>query len=298
MRPHPALEWAHHYVPDPLRMMHASLFLPRDPERFAWAREYEAPGFRPVHLLECWLDLATASVVLAVLWFAALWVCNRVSRRFAAVDPAHKRMYVVANVSKTLVLGGMAVSHTWWFHGMTACIFDDWTGFGEVDDLFMKRTVVVYLVTDVVALFAVSKLPRTTIVHHVTAFALCSIVFAVDLDVRGWGSGLGVAKMIQVYGLFSTLAYLTNGYLALRVVFHAGETFMDTLATTAYWTYLASLVCNWGFHAVWFARVFASGLGNWLTAVYLAAIVLVGRDDIILIKWLRARESRVKRAAD
>ena len=47
--------------------------------------------------------------------------------------------------------------------------------------VYVKRTVVVYVVTDLVALYMVPRLPRTTVIHHVLCVVLCVALMTFEL---------------------------------------------------------------------------------------------------------------------
>jgi len=63
----------------------------------------------------CLFFLALCSL-LAVTWVIAARVLEAVWPQFRNIQPAHKKMYVVANLSKALILGLQAVSASWWYY--------------------------------------------------------------------------------------------------------------------------------------------------------------------------------------
>ena len=75
----------------------------------------------------------------------------------------------------------------------------------------VKHISALYVVTDVVSLWLVPKLPQSTVVHHCISWLLALIVFGTD--VRTPQSN--VVRMILLYGAWSTVPYLVNAFLAL-----------------------------------------------------------------------------------
>ena len=134
---------------------------------------------------------------------------------FRDVKPS-KRMYVIANLSKALVLGLQAVSPTWLYYsylhyrctprlllttaGMAPlgeCTFSSVPG----QSFLCKCISAAYISTDIAALLVVPKLPMTTVVHHVSTALLSLYIFPLDLDASP------VGQKLMMYGFWSTLAF-------------------------------------------------------------------------------------------
>ena len=81
----------------------------------------------------------------------------------------------------------------------------------------LKCVGVMYVATDLVALYMVPKLLRSTVGHHVTTPTLYMVVAAMDLSIKGWDGLRGVGKMSLLYGACSSIAFPVNVYLRLRV---------------------------------------------------------------------------------
>ena len=144
--------------------------------------------------------------------------------------------------------------------------------------IVIKRSVVLYVVTDVIALFWIPKLPRTTVVHHVVSWVLCFVIFANDMPRSN------VIQKIGMYGSWSTISFLVNFYLAMRVLSDAKWT--DHLAKVALLTYVVCCAGNWVWHVCWVvdhARKFTLSVPMIL---YVASLLPVVRDDIVLMSWL------------
>ena len=147
-----------------------------------------------------------------------------------------------------------------------------------------------YIATDLVALLIVPKLPFSTKMHHIVTTLLIIGVSAVDIEVKGYGGLLGVCKMAVLYGIFSTMPFLVNAYLALRVVYSKGE-WLHILAKMGLWPYLLCCACNWTVHVIWLCYLVYNWEISIINILYLLAISNMVNDDIILIKWLIKRSS-------
>ena len=155
------------------------------------------------------LVIASVAVALGIVLLRMVW--HAADPAFAAITPSHKQLYVVANVVKAGMLGAMVLSWRWWTANYEAFAND---AFLSVP---MKRTSVLYIATDVVALAIVPKLPTTTKVHHYVATLLVLFVCATDATTPGFGGTLGVAKMIVVLQRDSNSQSLDPAHTALPV---------------------------------------------------------------------------------
>ena len=240
--------------------------------------------FTPDDFVDGVACFAVLCVVITIGMFFVKHVWEYLDPSFAAINPPHKKWYVVANLSKALLLGVMASSHRYWlgtYHMYTNDHFQV---------LEVKRCGVIYVATDAVALYMVPKLPRSTVIHHISTIFLVGLVTAINLDIKGWSGLLGVSKMAVLYAIFSTVAYSVNAYLAFRVVYPKAS-WLKWLVKISLWTYLLCCACNWSVHALWLVNLLTSfqiSVFNFLYAIVLAAIV---HDDIVLIKWLMNKSS-------
>jgi hypothetical protein len=222
-----------------------------------------------------------SSCALICLFFIAYFIWNKLDNRFAGISPSHKKWYVVANMSKCVLLAIQCLSVKYWIGFYRGFALD------EFRNIEYKRTSVFYVITDFVALLMVPKLPFSTILHHVTTVTLSFVVWSVDLHVKGWTGLLGVSKMLLMYGGFSTVPFTVNGYLALRVVYP--KSFITSICCkVALVTYLLCCACNWSIHAVWLVTTHDISV---FSGIYLLCVSFLINDDIILIKWLLAKNS-------
>lgn len=261
------------------------------PDRFTFAPlrnllpESPSPFFTPDDLVDTLVCLFIACTVIAVGMSVLKLLWEKMDSRFASISPSHKKWYVVANVSKAFLLGCMCVSSRYWIYAYHSFYLDDLS-----HQLTAKRCGVLYMATDLVALVMVPKLPHSTIVHHVTTTVIIVLISAVNLSDKGYAGVLGVCKMAVLYGIFSTMPYLVNAYLAFRVLYEKTG-WICVLVKASLWTYLLCCACNWTAHLMWLYSLVVSWELSIASVLYLLAFSALVHDDIVLIKWLAKRSS-------
>lgn len=184
------------------------------------------------------------------------------------------------------MLAMLALSPTWLVLNYTGYYLGVWD-MTPLDVIVVKRSVAAYVVVDVVALFIVPKLPRTTVIHHVVAAVLCLVIVTQDLPNND------LVQKIAMYGSWSTLSWAVNFFLAMRVMYD-GERWVDFLAVGALITYVLCCIGNWTWHVCWFIAHLQNGTVTVGMVAYLICICAVIRDDIILMGWLYKRGTRAK----
>ena len=239
--------------------------------------------FTPDEFIDGLVSTLVISICVTISIFFTREVWNCFDSRFNSISPAHKKMYVVANMSKAGLLAILALSPRYWVGSYNCFVLD------EFKAIETKRCGIIYIVTDLVALFIVPKLPRSTVFHHITTTVMSVLVCSMNLQVKGWNGLLGVSKMGVLYGLFSSAAFPVNIYLALRVVYSSAK-WLNVLAKFSLLTYVICCALNWSIHAVWLFRI----LYDWRNLslfpfLYLVAIYFIVTDDIVLMKWLYGR---------
>eukprot|EP00735_Rhodelphis_limneticus_P001887 TRINITY_DN1259_c0_g1::TRINITY_DN1259_c0_g1_i1::g.26863::m.26863 TRINITY_DN1259_c0_g1::TRINITY_DN1259_c0_g1_i1::g.26863 ORF type:complete len:348 (-),score=69.62 TRINITY_DN1259_c0_g1_i1:14-997(-) len=291
--------------PDPLKYLHEWLLLPRPLSREEVDNYTNLPSFlhgykdffdslpvdTPQEFVDATACLVKAIAILTAALVAVHFIWNIVWSGFRNVNPAHKKWYVVANVSKAFFLGAMSVSRLWWWYGHKGLWQDQWH-FHPLQGCYTKRTGVLYVVTDIVALYMVPKLPKSTIIHHWATLFLCMWTWA------STDHSSVVFRMINVYGAFSALAFLVNFYLAMRVIYPDRRPFMEFIRICAFWTYFFACAGNWTWHACWAINLLLGGNLSITAIIYLCSLAFVGQDDIVLMKWLWNPKPPPKKADD
>ena len=117
--------------------------------------------FTPCQLYDAFKSFVNMLVILTTLMFAvhALW--RTVSPTFATIQPKHKQWYVVANIFNASCLAILACSYSWLVFVYRGYYLDEWHS-TPLLMFYVKRSVGLYVVMDVVALYMVPKLPKTT----------------------------------------------------------------------------------------------------------------------------------------
>lgn len=246
--------------------------------------------FTPEDAVDGILSLMVMGVIVALCMVLVREVWNYLDPNFRAISPAHKKLYVVANLSKAILLGILTLSPRYWVGSLR--FYDD-----AFQGIEIKRCGIIYISTDFVALLLVPKLPKSTILHHIVTSLLALVIISMDLQMPGWNGLLGVAKMGVLYGLFSSAAYPVNGFLALRVVYPKAK-WMPALVLLSLLTYLVCCFLNWGIHLVWLWRILGNFEFSIYTLLYLVAVYFMVTDDIVLIKWLINRGVGKKKKLD
>ena len=235
-------------------------------------------------LLDCIIGLTIICIWLTIAFIVCKYIWDYIDPSFSSITPVHKKWYVVGNMSKALFLGILVFNSFYKTFLHQICI-DKFP-----DQLGMKRYTVTYLATDVVVLYMIPKLPKSTIIHHVTSILACFLSFATNYDVKGFTGLLGFSKMIVAYGALSSMSGLVNAYLALRVVYRNSNK-MKILCYLSLMTYIFVCGINWTFQLSWLIGVLKALDYSVFSIMYIGVLAFIINDDIVLIKWLLKQSS-------
>lgn len=138
-----------------------------------------------------------------------------------------------------------------------------------------------YAIPDFVSLFMVSRMSWTTILHHLAVCVFNAASLYNDYQQNN------VCRLMVVYAIFSTFAYLVNLLLAIR--FLGISSFMRSIMSgLALLIYSSCCGVNWTWQVYYIPKLISAG-HTWSVYSYVALIVLVVWDDIVLMKWLYAK---------
>lgn len=238
-------------------------------------------AFLPDDFIDGVVGLALLCLVITPALVASKYLWEWMDPEFKNITPTHKKWYVVANMSKAFFLLCIAASPRFWIGMYRGFILDNWPS----SLLFVKRCVVLYVSTDLVALYMVPKLPTSTLVHHVITVMVVLTVVGVNIRVRGTVGLLGACKMAVMYGCFSSIPYLVNAYLGLRVVY-SKRWWMYELCRFSLIMYLLCCFLNWLAHSLWLMGYWGNTDFSLPIILYLLMVMTMINDDIVLIKWL------------
>jgi len=193
---------------------------------------------------------------------------DKYSRSFREINPEHKKMYVVKNFIKSLMLANLCrliPEHIWGvFHG-------------DCDLYFMKRCAIHYVINDIIGLLIVKKLPTTTKIHHVTT-TLFAFLTLLKTD-----NTIDIITLIEIYAMFSALAFCVNFYLGFRVL-PSNSKLKKILSLLSFIVYFVTCIINWIAQAYLVYKLFFVSVAQ--VCVYVVFFFSVARDDVILMKWL------------
>jgi len=190
---------------------------------------------------------------------------NSYLKSFNAINPSHKKMYVIKNYVKSFYLFCLCFTLPYFING-------------EYNILFIKRCTIYYIINDLIGLILVKKLPNTTIIHHTTT-SLCGIALFMKSN-----NNLDILTLIVLYAIFSSMAFSVNLYLAYRV--HSINIKIKSyLSQISLYNYILCCLINWPVQLYLFCIIFLS-IPIYEMILYIYFLYSVMRDDIILMKWL------------
>lgn len=181
----------------------------------------------------------------------------------------YKKQYVVKNIVKSINLAGLTI-YSIPYIIYPAIFYSTW------DNNIMHICGLFYGSNDLVALLYVNNLPETTKNHHKITVILSLVNLGIDYNVST------VGRMMFIYTLASSSAYLVNYYLGTRYLYKKGS--LVDMKKKARNIYGISLILNWGWHFWWCVNFYnLLGLQH---LVYFGLMSWVIKDDIILFNWL------------
>ena len=224
--------------------------------------------------------LAVSTVLFIVLSYLLHFLLNRTLKVFRNINPVHKKWYVIANVLKACLLAFICLN-TQFYMGIYTLAVGEFVPMVE-----LKRTTVLYIVSDFAGLIIVPKLPFTTKMHHIFTFFIGILIWSSNLNIQGFAGIIGVAKMSFIYGCYSCIPFLVNLFLGLRVLFPKNRA-MVVLSFMAFLTYIFCCALNWSSHIVWLINcILTLDITIW-TVLYAFMLLYIVRDDLILMNFLR-----------
>jgi hypothetical protein len=192
-----------------------------------------------------------------------LYLYDRV-KSYSSLDEA-KQVYVIKNVLKGLYLCFIMLCSTYY-------VIPDIIN-GVWNNTIIQTFASLYVSNDIVGLYNV-KLHASTRLHHMT----CAVFL-----LGAWGADFQqsqTAKMLAMYTIFSAASFPVNLYLGARYLFRKENPDMVALKHCASMTYVLCCAMNWivqcymGWHN-----------SELYLAPYIAGLVFIVYDDIILLRW-------------
>lgn len=218
--------------------------------------------------MEIYNEFSLVFYITTFMYFITRNLLDKFKPSFNSINPSHKKMYVVKNYIKSFFLAGLCL-YLYKFIELLN---------GTLDLMFIKKCAVYYVMNDVIGLLLVKKLPTTTKIHHITT---CLCALAIVMKER---NNLDVLTLVVLYAVFSSIAFCVNFYLGHRI--HSENIITKYyLSKVSFWVYLLSCIVSWIFQGIMALKVLPT-VPFWHSVLYFAFLYSVGKDDIILMKWL------------
>jgi len=204
--------------------------------------------------------------------FILNFVGNRFIEPYRNINPPHKKMYVIKNFIKSLVLGFFTFNYS----DMYKMILNN-----KWDNDILYSMTILYVMNDITGLIIVNKnLPTTTKIHHVC------VAFLGYFSLKNDYTQDGVMRLVFLNAYFSSMAFLVNLFLAVRVVYPKRiETFL--LSIIALYNYIILCIINWSIHYYMFFYAFVSNNFDKNYMFYFIIFHIIMRDDLVLMGWLK-----------
>lgn len=193
------------------------------------------------------------------------------SATYAATSDQNKRFYVLTNIIKAILLCAMTPMAFMLLYD--TLVLDKW------DTLRIRNLGSLYVIPDLISLFLVKNMRYTTILHHIAT----SVVFN-GFNMRNDYTSENICRLIMVYGIFSSFAYLVNLLLASRFL-NVKQSLQTMMVRVAMIIYGSCCTINWCWQVYYTCRLFHVN-HHWTIYMYICILMAVVWDDLILLRWL------------
>ena len=182
-----------------------------------------------------------------------------------------RKQYVVKNIVKSINLGALSLYSI-------PCIIYPAFMYQTWNNKLMHIAGLFYSSNDFVALLYVDNLSSTTKNHHKVTVVLSFLALGIDYTTSTLG------RMLFIYTLASSYAFLVNYYLGSRFLYDKYNKSLVNMKKNARNVYALSLFLNWNWHIYWCLTNFnLLGIQHLL---YFGVMIPVVKDDIVLLTWL------------
>jgi len=220
------------------------------------------------------------SYVVFTSYFTFHFYLEKYSSSYKSVE-SEKQFYVLSNLIKSATL----LSYT----PLAAVVLYNTMVYDEWDTTKIRNLGCMYCIPDFVSLFLVKKMSNTTILHHLAVCVFNAVSMFNDYQEEN------VCRLMVVYAVFSTFAYLVNLLLASRFL-GIPKWLARYMSAGALFIYAGCCGINWTWQAYYSMRLWGYNKNNWPLYAYLALIFLVVYDDLVLMKWLWYKATHVPSA--
>eukprot|EP00124_Ichthyophonus_hoferi_P003854 Ihof_evm3s368 gene=Ihof_evmTU3s368 len=180
-----------------------------------------------VESANCIVTFLGGSVVVYIVYNVLDRLMMKYSRRYRAITSRDNQLYVLSNTIKSFMLASFT---PFCAHLLYECLICDHWNNTRISNLGS-----LYAICDFISLLVVRKMAVTTVLHHIAVLVFNA--FSVTNDY----SQENICRLIMVYAIFSTFAYLVNMLLASRFL-GVRRSLLMLLSTSALITY--ALTCS------------------------------------------------------
>jgi hypothetical protein len=223
--------------------------------------------------------IAVRNIYLVFLMYILMYISLTFNSNFQNLT-LQRQLYIVKNVVKSLVLLYISI-----------CSSIDFIRFiqneyYEINLVYYYASL--YVSNDLVALLIVPNLPNTTKIHH--QITCLFLLYTLHIN---FNSIENVGKLLFIYTIFSSYAFLVNFYLGMRFLKNANNTktylnaIIDYSKKYAYYIYFVSCVINWSIQLTIMSCRMYNGIINLHYVLYSGLLYFIIKDDLILMSWLK-----------
>lgn len=199
----------------------------------------------------------------------------------------NKRLYIVKNIIKSIILSLITIDITSNILRCEKICYNIDQNDVVFDNNYMKSFASLYVSNDLFALFVVPKLPRTTLIHHITSTLFLFYIYFIDFN-----DNTDIGKGIFLYTYLSMASYIVNFVLAVRSF--KNFPYLQLLQKIAYYVYLVCIITNWGGHILLYLYKLVNMTINIKQFIYILVILPLINDDLILLSWLKTKSKKQK----
>jgi len=187
----------------------------------------------------------------------------------------NRKLYVLKNTIKSILLCITSIYATYVF--IDPILYNKW------DNFTIHMLGLLYSITDIISLYKVPKLPKSTKLHHICVTILCITNLFNDYTYFTFW------RALLAYAILSAYSFTVNLYLAYRII-SPNDYWRVVLCKIAYYTYMICFTFNWilQYYTAYVMWGIYNKTNNFNVIFLLYFIVahLIMYDDIILIKFL------------
>lgn len=209
------------------------------------------------------------------LYIITLFFLEKFNNVFNSLE-LNKKMYVVKNIVKSIVLLYISVSGT---KTLVQYLNTD-----NYDMKVIRYYASWYVSNDITALAVVKNLPITTKIHH--SITTCLLFYTMLID---YNYLTNPGKLLLIYTIMSCYTFMVNFYLGIRFLKKkdSKNRLIKYSRYYSYYTYVGCCMVNWSIHFVILMNRLINFQYNIQYLIYTGMLYFIIKDDLILMSWLK-----------